>query len=213
MDFEMLLRWLRRLASLDTRVFDEVANNPRATLAGSLVVVASMFLAGLGGYIWWLIQPFGDDGDILVDSFIIGSIVATVLWHLVWLGGVIFIMKQLFRERVYMEQLLRVMGLASAPMALMLFMFIPGISMAVGLTALVMTFGLTGIALQRVTTADPARVLVANAAGFLVWASLLTLFAGSGGSGDLSPYAPGIFLYETTNNYAADFYEGFNLLQ
>lgn len=205
MDFELLLRWLRRLASLDTRVFDEVANNPRATLASFTVVLASMFLAGFGGYLWWMFQPFEQNKDIFIYSFLVGSVVATVLWTIVWLVGVYLVLGQFFRERVYIEQLMRVMGLASAPIALMFFMFIPGISMAIGLTSLAMAFGLTGIALQRVTTADPARVLLANAAGFLVWASLLTVFAGANAtSNHIRPYAPGVFLFHTINDLVSD---------
>ena len=171
-----------------------------------------MLLGGLGGWLWWMLQDFGQSstgytysissGDILLHSAIIGSAIAVVLWGLAWMGVVYFMLTQVFRQRAYLEQLLRVMGLAAAPLALMGLIFVPGISFGIGLAALALTFGLTGIAISSVTTADPAQVLVANAAGFLVWAVVLSLLAGSGSE----PNAPGIFLYNTTTEAFSDFF-------
>jgi hypothetical protein len=200
LDFQQTGAWIRRLLNLDTRVFDEVGNNPNATIPGVVIVVVSTLLAGLGGWLWWMLRDFGGNGDILKHSLIIGSFFAIVLWG-AWLCIVYVMLTQVFRERAYLEQLLRVMGLASTPLALMLLMFIPGISLAIGLTSLALTFALTGIAIQRVTTADPARVLVSNAAGFFVWAAVLTLLASSNGS-SVQPHAPGVFLFNTTTSVA-----------
>ena len=198
-----MIAWLRRLASFDTRVFDEVRSNPAATLPGVIFAAGSLFLAGIGGWLWWSLEDYGNAGDILVHSTIIGSIIALVLWCLAWVGIVYFILTQLFRERAYLEQLMRVMGLAATPLSLMLLMFVPGISFGIGLTALVLTFGLNNIAIQSVTTANPARVLVANGTGFLVWAAALSLLA-SASISTVEPHAPGIFLYNTTTTATQD---------
>jgi hypothetical protein len=201
--------WLRRLLNLDTRVFEEVRSNPNATIPGVVIVAVATFIAGLGGWFWWVVRDFGnaaDNTDILVHSTLIGSAIAVVLWGLVWLGIVYVMLTQVFRERAYVEQLLRVMGLAASPLALMGLMFVPGISLGVGLASLVLTFGLTNIAIQYVTTADPARVLVANTLGFFVWASVLTLLA-SGSATTLEPHAPGVFLFQTTTSAVSDYLE------
>jgi branched-subunit amino acid ABC-type transport system permease component len=155
-----------------------------------MVVVASSFAAGFGGFLWWLVQDFSDSGKVFAQSFILGSILAVVLWGF-WFFLVYVLLTQVFRERTDLQQLLRTMGLGSAPLALMLLMFIPGIDFGIGLASLVLLFGLTSIGIQAATTADPARVLVANLAGFTIWAIVLTLLVT-----DDTFAAPGIFLFD-----------------
>ena len=201
-----VLAWLKRLASLDTRVFDEVRTNPTATIPGVLIATIATFLAGLGGWLWWVVEDYPRSEDILVNSALIGSALAVALWAVGWLGVVYFMITQVFRERAYVEQLLRVMGLASAPLGLMFLMFVPGLSLAVGLASLALTFGLTNIALNTVTTADPARVLVANFFGFFVWCAALTLLASASAS-TVEPHAPGIFLYNSITSVASDLFD------
>jgi hypothetical protein len=202
-DMQEVVAWLRRLyIDLDTRIFDEVRTNPTATIPGFLVAALSVFISGLGGWLWWIINDYPNSSDILVNSALLGSLLAIVLWVL-WLGIVYFMLTQVFRERAYVEQLLRVMGLAASPLALMGLMFIPGLSLAIGLASLALTFGLTNIAIRSVTTADPARVLVANLLGFFVWCAALTLLAGASAT-TVEPHAPGIFLFNAVTSIASD---------
>lgn len=195
MDTREVLAWLRRLVYLDFRVFEEVRTNPTATIPGVVVALVSTFLAGFGGWLWWLVEDFGSESDVLINSALLGSLLAVVLWAFVWLGLVYVMLTQVFRERAFMEQLLRVMGLAASPLALMLLMFLPGVSLAIGITSLALTFGLTTVAVKTVTTADQAQVLAANTLGFVVWAAALTLLASS--SNPASVHAPGVFLYSS----------------
>ena len=157
MNSQQIIEWLRRLVSFDTRVFEEVRSNPSATIPGLAFVTIAIFLSGLGGFLWWVVEDFqfAERRDILIHSTLIGSLIAIVLWGLAWLGIVYVMLTQVFRERAYVEQLLRVMGLAATPLALSGLMFIPEISLGIGLTSLALTFGLTGIAIQSVTTAGP----------------------------------------------------------
>ena len=79
--------------------------------------------------------------------------------------------------------------MAAAPLGLSLLLLIPGINFGIGLASIALFFGLSNIAIQSVTTAEPAKVLTANAAGFAVWAIVLTLLV------DNRTYlAPGIFI-------------------
>lgn len=203
MDVEQVLFWLRRLIDFDTRVFDEVRSNPNATIPGVIVVAVSTFISGIGGWLWWVLRDFGESSQIFVHSAVIGSVLALVLWGLVWLGIVYVMLTQIFGARAYGEQLLRVMGLASAPLALMGFMFLPGISMAVGMVSLALTFTLTNAAIQSATNASPSRVLLANLTGFFVWSAALTLFA-SVSISSLEPHAPGVFLFNATTSLTKD---------
>jgi hypothetical protein len=80
-------------------------------------------------------------------------------------------------------------------------MFIPGVDFGIGLASIALLFGLTTIAIQSTTTADPARVLTANLAGFTVWAVLLGLFATSE-----SLLAPGIFLTDAATEALSEIF-------
>ena len=199
MDFQEVVTWLKRLVNLDTRVFDEIRTNPTATIPGAIIAFVSILIAGLGGWLWWVVSGYPDTKDILVHSAIFGAIFGFILWAFVWLGLVYMVLTQFFRERAYVEQLLRVMGLAAAPLALMGLMFIPEISFAIGLASLALAFGLTNIAIRSVTSADPARVMVANLLGFFVWCAALTLLAKAS-----NPNSPGIFLFNSVNHIAND---------
>lgn len=198
---QVVLEWLRRLVALDMRVFEDIRAEPAATIPALIVAAASIFLSGIGGWLWWMARPYANDGDILVNSAVIGSLLAMALWA-AWVGVVYFVLRQFYRERLYLEQLLRVMGLALAPLALTLLMFLPalignslaGLSLGIGLAVIALTFGLSHIAIQSATTADQSRVLVANLAGFLLWAGVLSLMV-SWSATQANAYAPGVFLY------------------
>lgn len=198
MDVGILADRLVRLARLDTTVFDEVRLDASATLPAVLVAAVSTLLAGLGGWLWWSIQDYGDAGDILLQSVLLGSLFSIALW-IVWLLVTWVVLTQVFRDNADWQQMLRTMGMAAAPLALSFLMFIPGVSFGIALASIALFFGLTTIAVQAVTTANAARVLVANLAGFAVWAIVLGLLVGTDDA-----YAPGIFLYDAPAEAVAD---------
>jgi hypothetical protein len=188
MDFEVVVSRLLRLARLDTSVFDEVRMDPAATASSFFVVAAATFAAGIGGWLAWVEKFDADEGEVFVESAILGSLFSIGLW-IVWLFVAYVLLTQVFRERADLQQLIRTMGLAAAPLGLSLLLLIPGINYGIGLTSIALFFGLTTIAIQSTTTAEPAKVLTANAAGFAVWAIVLTLMVDPG-----TYLAPGIFV-------------------
>lgn len=190
MDAGILADRLLRLVRLDTSVFDEVRQDPSATLPAVLVAVVSTVLAGLGGWLWWWIQDYEDKGELFMKSVILGSLFSIALW-IVWLLVTWVILTQLFREDADWQQMLRTMGMASIPLVISVVMFIPGLDFGIALASVALYFGLTTIAVQSVTPADPARVLVANLAGFAIWAIVLGLLVTSD-----SVFAPGIFVFD-----------------
>lgn len=190
-DFNTLANRLQRLIRLDTTVFEEVREDASATVPAICVVTSATLLAGLGGWFWWLLQPFGDEPRVLIQSVIMGTLFSVALW-IVWMLVAWVMLTQLFREDADWQQMLRTMGMASIPFAISFGVFVPGIGLGVGLVALVLLFGLTNIAIQAVTPADPARVLVANVAGFAVWAIVLGLLVTSN-----TYLAPGVFLFDS----------------
>jgi hypothetical protein len=191
MDTNALIQRLRRLAMLDTSVFDEVRGDAASTIPAVLVAVVSTLLFGLGGWLWWVIVgPDVDSGDIFLKSFIIGSILSLVLWA-VWVGITYVMLGQVFRARVDVQELVRVMGFAAAPLALGVLLFVPVLDFGIGLAAIALLFGTTVIAVQSATDAPAGKVLVSVAAGFAVWAIVLALFVT-----DENIYAPGFFIFD-----------------
>ena len=105
--------------------------------------------------------------------------------------GVTYVMlTQVFRARADVNELVRVMGFAAAPLALTVGLVIPGLDYGIGLAALGLTFGTTQIAIQSATDAPAGKALIANAAGFAVWVIVVQLFVGA-----TNTYAPGIFIF------------------
>lgn len=191
-DPNVLIARVRRLAMLDTSVFDEVRMDRTATVPALVVAVASIFLFGIGGWLWFVFNAYdgADSGEILLKSAIFGTILGAMFW-VAWVGITYVMLSQIFRARVDLNELLRVMGFAAAPLAIGVLIFIPLLELAIGLTALALMFGATVIAIQSVTDAPAGKVLAASGAGFLLWAVMLGLFVG-----DQNAYAPGVFLFD-----------------
>jgi hypothetical protein len=190
LDLAILVDRLQRLLRLDTSVFDDVRHDTAATLPAFAVLVASTGLAGIGGWLWWAVQDFGDNGRVFVQSAVLGTLFSVALW-IVWLLVAWVILTQLFREDADWQQMFRTMGMAAIPLGLSVAMFIPGVDFGIALASVALFFGLTTIAIQAATPANAARVLVANLAGFLVWAAVLGLLVTSD-----NYLAPGIFLFD-----------------
>jgi len=190
MDVNSLVQRLRRLVTLDTSVLDEVRDDASATIPAAVVVAVATLLTGIGGWLWYQTQDYSPNGgEFFWKSAIVGSVLAVVLWG-VWVGITYVMLGQVFRARADLNQLVRVMGFAAAPLALGILVFIPQLDYGIGLTSLALLFGLTQLAVQSATDASPGRVLAATGAGFAVWAIVLELFVTA-----TSPYAPGIFVF------------------
>lgn len=181
---------LQRLIRLDTSVFDEASQDPGATLPSVIILVVSTLFAGVGGWLWWIVQDFPDAGRVFRESVIFGSVLSIAFW-IVWLFTAWVILTQIFREDADWQQMLRTMGMAAMPLALSGLLFIPGVGFGIALASLALFFGLTNIAIQAVTPASTARVLLANLGGFTVWSVILGLLVTTD-----SYFAPGIFLYD-----------------
>jgi hypothetical protein len=196
MDFNVLVQRVRRVFSLDATVFEEVRLDRTATVQAVIVAVGSILVFAIGGWLWWLINgPDGSGwpgtGEILVKSLLIGTILASALW-LGWIGITYVMLTQFFRARADVNELVRVMGFAAAPLAFGVIMFLPlGLDFAIGLTAIALMFGSTLLAVQTATDAGAGKVLASVAAGFFIWVLVLTLFVS-----DENFYAPGFFIFD-----------------
>ena len=200
MDVDILMQRLRRLATLDTTVFDEIRTDTTATIPALVVAVAATLLAGLGGWLWWWTAGIPDKGKMFVQSLIFGSILSLLFWF-IWIAITYVLLTQIFRARADLNELIRVMGFAAAPLALGVFMFIPEVDWGIGLCSIAFFFALTNVAVQSATDAAAGRALAANAAGFAIWAIVLGILVTA-----RHAWAPGFFILDRGSDYLRDIF-------
>lgn len=194
MDPAAIMNRVMRLARLDTTVFEEVRDDQSETIPAIIVAAVSTLIAGLGGFLWLVIDDGGfngisiDGGDAFLKTFLLGSIFAIVLW-LVWVAVAFFVLVQVFREPADIQSLFRTMGYGAIPLAGTILMFVPAISFGIALLFMVMFFVMQVYAVQAATGTTADRALLASGAGFAVYAIILALLA------DTSALAPGVFTH------------------
>lgn len=172
-----------------------------ASVERSIVVAAgSMLLFGLGGWMWWLRAGLGDPQSVFSKSVLFGALVSFALW-LLWLLVVYAVMQRMTGHVVAMDRLVREAGMATAPLALGALMgLVPAVAFGVGIAAIGAWAMAMQAAVERATEVRGLPVLVANAAGFAVWAVTLSVLTTSG-----NPYGPGPFLAESVWEAVAAF--------
>jgi hypothetical protein len=198
MDIDILVQRLRRLVLLDTTVFDEVRTDTTATIPALIVAVLATLIFWLGGWLWWVFAGIPDKGKMFFQSLIFGSVLSLLFWF-IWVAITYVLLTQVFRARADINELIRVMGFATLPLALGLFMFIPEVDWGIGLLAVAVFFGLTTIAVQSATDATAGRALAANAAGFAIWAIVLGILVTS-----THVWAPGFFILDRGSDILRD---------
>lgn len=194
--------WLGRLIRLDLTVFDDVKDDATATVPALVVVAAASLLAGLGSWLWWIFEidfpaVLGADEknfEAFWKTFILGGIFMAALWVL-WVYISAMILSRVFRASADMNQMIRTMGLAFAPMAISFLVVIGVLAVPFGAFAVATTLLLTNAAIQATTDAEPQQVIVSNLAGFLVFAIVLGILANIGQIYDTGGLAPGIFFF------------------
>ena len=187
---DALMGQIQRLARLDTTVFEEVRDAQSQTLPAIVVVVVGIVLSTLGGWLWLAIEFDGlDTGRVLLRELVLGSVFALALWA-VWVLVTQVVLLNMFNIEADRMALLRCMGFAAAPAALMLLILIPSLSFGIGLVALMAWFVLTNYAVQAAApNAEANQVVMANMAGFAVFAIVLSILAHTAGM------APGVFVH------------------
>jgi hypothetical protein len=192
--FQNLGNWLLRLAKLDLTVFDDVKDDVSATVPTLTVAVVASFLSGLGSWLWWTFEDFPDAGEVFFKSFLIGSILQVGVWFL-WVYVAAMILSRGLGVAADLNRLLRTMALAFAPMAIAVLMLISFFTIPFGVIAVAATFGLTFVAIQAATDAEPQQVMLANVVGFVVFAVSLGILANVSEVYDIGGLAPGLFFF------------------
>jgi hypothetical protein len=182
---------LRRLLRLDLSALDDAATDPGAAASGVVVVVLSMALFGVGGWLWWSIAGLPDRTGVFMSSVVFGTVFGVALW-LAWLLIVYVVLQRLTGKPPRIEALVSACGLAAAPLALGLLMAVPLVSFGLGLLALAAWVALSQAAIERATGAEPRAAFAANLAGFAAWVAVMSVLSTA-----QQQLAPGPFLAES----------------
>ena len=189
MDPQVVLDKVVRIAKMDMTVFDEVKADAQQTIPAIVVAAVSILIFGFGGFLWWVFKDYPEGGKIFLKSTILGSIFALGLWF-AWVIVSYAVLTSVLKATSDVQMLIRTMGYATVGLVIGLLFLLPKLGFAFGLAGLMATFALTNYAIQATTTASPKQVMIANLAGFLVWAAVLSLLV----TGGDNPFAPNIFL-------------------
>jgi hypothetical protein len=197
--FQNLGSWLLRLAKLDLTVFDDIKDEAAATVPAIAVVVAATVLAGLGSWLWWIQQDFAPGVDqknleVFFKSLVLGGIFQSALWFL-WVYISAMVLTRGLGASADINQMVRTMGLAFAPMAISVLMVIRLLTVPFGVIAIAGTLLLSHVAIQATTTAESRHVVLANITGFVVFAVVLGILANISEVYSWGGLAPGLFFF------------------
>ena len=191
--FQNLGGWLGRLVRLDLTVFDDVKDDVTATVPALTVMLVASLVAGLGSWLWWVVGDApGKDGEAFLKTFILGGLFQAALWVL-WVYIATMVLSRFFGASADLNQMMRTMGLAFAPMVIAILMVIDILAVPFGVIAIAATLLLSNAAIQSTTDAEPRQVILANVAGFAVFAIVLGILANVAQIYERAGLAPGLF--------------------
>ncbi len=199
MNVQTVGRWLVRLARLDTGVLAEAGAATLATGPLLGLAVGASLASGVGPWLWWLNQDLPSSGEAFFKAVVVGGLLQVAAWA-GWLYVAYVLATTLLGGSGELMAVFRAMALAFTPMALAVLMFIEPLAVGLGVVALGATLALSQAALQATTGLEPGRALVANLAGFVLFALVMTIL-GSVGDIEVGPFnmlgglAPGIFFF------------------
>jgi hypothetical protein len=125
---------------------------------------------------------------------LLGSILQIGVWFL-WVYIAAMILSRGLGVAADLNRLLRTMGLAFAPMAIALLMFIAFFAIPFGIIAVGATLVLSYVAIQAATDAEPQQVMLANVIGFVIFAVILGILSNLSEVYNTGGLAPGLFFF------------------
>lgn len=194
--YQVLAGWLARVARFDFTVFDEVRQERTATASAVLVVIGASLFAGIGSWLWALQQDFPglDAPGVFVKSVIGGTVVQAGVFF-VWVYLTHLVLVRAFGAQVLFQELVRVMGLAFAPVMLSVLVAIAPLAIPFGVLSLSMAFLFAHIAVQQTSGVTTREAAIANLAGFATFLVFMGAFANVAEAGYFGGLAPGILFF------------------
>jgi hypothetical protein len=191
--------WVWRVLRLDLSVFDEIRSDPSATPGAIVVVAAASLMAGFGSWLWAVQWRGVEASEVFVKSLVVGSVLQTLAWF-IWVYLVYQLLARGYNARVDFYELIRTMGFAFVPVGMSILVSITFFAVPFGVISLTGAVLLTHLAIQASSSAEARQVLVANVAGFTVFAVVMGILANiskvtSVGGAEVGGLAPGLFFF------------------
>jgi len=198
-NFRSIGGWVWRVLRLDLSVFDEIRSDPSATPGAIVVVATASLMAGFGSWLWAVQWRGVEATEVFVKSLVFGSVLQTLAWF-IWVYLVFQLLVRGYNARVDFYELIRTMGFAFAPVGMSILVAITFFAVPFGVISLTGAVLLTHLAIQASSSAEARQVLVANAAGFTVFAVVMGILANiskvtSVGGAEVGGLAPGLFFF------------------
>ncbi len=192
--------WLGRLIRLDVTIFDEIRSEPSATPSAIIIVFGASVMAGIGSWLWAVQWRGVEATDVFIKSLVVGSVLQTLAWF-IWVYLVFQVLARAYGARVDFSELIRTMGFAFAPVGLSILIAVVGFTIPFGVFALAGAVLLTYFATESASSAEPRQILVANFAGFAVFAVVMGVLANIGevsstGGAQIGGLSPGLFFFD-----------------
>ena len=170
---------------LDPSALKKIRSEQAFTMPLFGLLGVACVLSGLGSYIW-----FGREFDWTWEIFWKSGIVGSLLMAGGWIGatGIAFAILHQKNASITFSEIARVGSLASVPLALGFFAFIPHIGFGFGLLAAVLAGAFFALALQSAFDLPPFQTAMAIAPGLALWCLVLPLFVSNA-----NPFGAGIF--------------------
>ncbi len=162
-----------RLIKMDFSVFKDIESDPAATTEAVIIVAVSSFLKPIGS---------ANGAQHATRSFI-GAVIGGLLGWVVWSVATYLIGKSVFKGGGTLEQMLRVLGYASAPNALGVLSFIPCLGWIAGLAGFLLMVIAGVMAIKEAMDVDLGTaigvVIVGAIAMGIVFVAIALIFGGA----------------------------------
>jgi hypothetical protein len=157
---------ITRVFRLDFTVFREVAEDQNAMTDAAIIVVVVTFLSALGSAVGALIGGAGFGGVVVgfVAAWIFGILFNWILWSVV----TYFIGTALFQGKTDVQEMMRVLGYANAPLLLGIFGIIPCLGWIASLAGWVLSLIAAVMAIREAMEFDTTKAIVTAVIGWII---------------------------------------------
>jgi hypothetical protein len=123
-----------------------------------------------------------------------GTVVQTAVFF-GWVYLTHLLLVRAFGAQVLFQELIRVLGLAFAPVALSILVAIAPLAVPFGVLSLSLTFLFSYVAVQQTAGVTPREAAIANLGGFAAFLVFMGAFANVAEVADVGGLAPGILFF------------------
>ncbi len=167
--FERIIRVIK----LDRSVYAEVETDPAATSQAAMVVAIVAVLSAISGGIATLIAG---EGSSFIGAFL-SALVSSFIGWLVWSAVTYFVGTSLFHGEATLNEMLRVIGFAQAPLVLNVLSFIPCLGSIISLVAWLLSLYTGFLAIKEGLDLDTGKTIATVAIGWVI-AFIISLVVG-----------------------------------